>query len=818
MISSNKVIIVAGEGGKILSYCDGESIDLPIITSADLLAAAGDGQTVLIVGADGTMLTSSNGLVFRALDADERPFQDDSADWICATYSDGQYIAVGSSGETALGTYDSSSGRFRLSGFRTKAVRGDTIVPQSVVFDSSGAIMLLTTSGKTFILSEDKLYWKELYSPLTAPVQALGCAADGRVVLFRDEAFYLTRLLTRVEYSEHLTDTTISAGDMCFLSDQTPVFNGSDQQSSDGLWQLYGNAVAAQVVDNAPPSGGSSSLKLYAGAQPGNDSVRFVSQILSSDGSATFFEKTFYRIEVWLKQNEMSEGEVMAWISGDFESVGTVFTDVGNNWRHYSALVVLPAEACDNHSGDIRLNIGFSGQGELYLDKIFFGPDKFSSEAVPEEYLNVIREISPDFVRLRNVSFGMLNVDSDSYYYPTGNEGVTSAIGEGYVSQGCVSLESSLRMTRQAGANPWLTIESSAGQEQIEHLMEYLCGSISEPYGKMRIDNGTAVPWSSQFERIVFEMADSDGLFKTDLQKGAFVDFIINVMKSSPHYLDIKDRILFLDGMNYTAGSMLSTADFHSTSLHIDTFAGNVNNTQAFLSSQEIVSAGYLDYYDRIPRILSRPREQLGEWIGSASFRIQKETLSPKVINRSDTRITAAAYVDFILHDLGYQTSIICIDLPVHEGSFDYSRSVFTAPNYLDAQENFVVTENTRVLLASLSALTDSVSGAPILVKRLPELSGEEADEFERIESDIDRELASYAFIDGNSVCVYITNTGDEPKQFRIESDFRIDHVVIDHFSETGEIIGSVERRNLNMRFTLLPGQFIVARGTTEES
>ncbi|MDD4094759.1 MAG: hypothetical protein PHP22_00750 [Oscillospiraceae bacterium] len=814
--SVDKVVIAAGEGGKILSYCDGEITTIDSKTKSDILAAAGDGKTALFVGADGAMVTTSNGLIIRSLNDTERPFSDRSVDWLCATYFNGWYVVVGNSGEIAFGEYNSGTGMFAFSGYQATAERGEIILPQSVTADPSGEILLLTEEGKTYILSDDRLSWKELYAPSTAPVKVFGRAADGRIILFRDGSFYSTRLLTRVEYGEHLTDTSIAAGDMCYLTHQTAVFDGMSRRSSDGLWLLYGNDAAAQISDDAPPSGGESSLKLYSEPKSNGTDTRFVSQILSKEGSQDLFEKTFYRVEVWLKQNGMNDSEVMVWLSGDFESVGTVFSEVGNNWRHYSALLVLPAEACGDEAGEVRLNIGYSGQGEIFMDKIYFGPDRFASESIPEEYMNTIRDIHPDYLRLSNISFGLPDTSSQTYYYPIGNEGGRNVTGMGYISQGCVSLEESLKMTRYAQSNPWLIIESSAGQEQIEHLIEYLCGSISEPYGKMRIENGTAVPWSTQFERIIFEIADSANLFKTDLQRGAFVDFIINVMESSPHYLDIKDRILFLDGMNYSGGSMLSTADFHSTSLYIEGLSDIDSVKPGLPMSGEAISTGYLDYYDLIPRILSRPRENVGEWIGSAYFRMLTEDNASDGQSRTNTTVTAAAYVDFLLHDLGHRTSVICVDLPGTESFYDFNRQTFAASERLGIRESGIVEDNVQALLSSVSALNDSISGSPISLYTISPASGDGSKSSS--ESDTLAEgTGAFAYIDGNSLCIIVTNTDDQPGQFRIETDYRIDRITVDHYSDTGEKIASTKRRNQTGRITLLPGQFIIIKGTVLE-
>ncbi|MDD3959015.1 MAG: hypothetical protein GX099_04955 [Clostridiaceae bacterium] len=813
VISVDRTIIAAGDSGAIIILSDGDMLPIESGTDADLTTSCSDGKTALLAGSEGVMITTSNGMIFRKLTAEELPFPDRPVQWICSTWNNGRYILAGSSGELAIGEYDSVTGRFRFDGFLTMSARGESIFAQSVIVDASGEIILLGKSGRTYILSANRLTWKELLTQSAAPVKAIARASDGKIVLFRDGSFFSTRILTRVEYEEHLTDTAIRAGDMCFLRSDAPVFDGISRQSADGRWQAFGTDVEVQIVDDAPANGGKSSLKLF-GSNPGTGEARFVSQVLNDDRSAVFVEKTFYRIELWLKQNGMRDGEVMVWLSGEFESVGTVFTEVGNNWRHYSALIVLPAKACGDQAGEIRLNVGFSGKGDLFVDRVYFGPDKYSSEMIPENYRDQISDMSPSFIRLSNVAFGKTGVASESYYYPVGNESdALTEMGE-YVSRGCISLESSLRMTKQAGASPWLVIDSAAAQDQVKNLIEYFCGSISEPFGKMRIDNGTAVPWSTQFERVVFEVADSRGLFATDLQKGAYVDYMIGIMKSSPHYLDIKDRVIFLDGMDYTGGSMLSEADYHTAYLHISGLSDDIAVTGGNPSSIEIISAGYLNYYDRIPRILSRPRENIGEWIGSSGYRILNEQKTQAGILRNDTRVSAAAYVDYLLHDLGWRTSVLCVDVPFYGSEYDYYRGDFRAYDAYPDRRADVINENIQVLISSLTALNGAVSGSPLDVRIVPaSRNNADGDPSEITTTEESQSTAAYAFINLDSVSVIITNTGDQPKQFRVETEFRITAITVDHYSDSGEQIVSSDRKSRNNLYTLLPGQFLVIKG-----
>ena len=256
-------------------------------------------------------------------------------------------------------------------------------------------------------------------------------------------------------------------------------------------------------------------------------------------------------------------------------------------------MIVCPPKRAEIKPGD-SIECWILREGRSVCGSRVFRSDKYSSEMIPENYRDQISDMSPSFIRLSNVAFrkdrGCFGVLLLSGWQQSD---ALTEMGE-YVSRGCISLESSLRMTKQAGASPWLVIDSAAAQDQVENLIEYFCGSISEPFGKMRIDNGTAVPWSTQFERVVFEVADSRGLFATDLQKGAYVDYMIGIMKSSPHYLDIKDRVFFLDGMDYTGGSMLSEADYHTAYLHISGLSDDIAITGGNPSSIEIISAGYL--------------------------------------------------------------------------------------------------------------------------------------------------------------------------------------------------------------------------------
>ena len=65
--------------------------------------------------------------------------------------------------------------------------------------------------------------------------------------------------------------------------------------------------------------------------------AHFISQVISRDEVAPLKEKVFYHVRLWLKQKNIEKEEVLVWISGLSEPIGTTFTDVSGNWNIDSA-------------------------------------------------------------------------------------------------------------------------------------------------------------------------------------------------------------------------------------------------------------------------------------------------------------------------------------------------------------------------------------------------------------------------------------------------------------------------------------------------
>ena len=175
----------------------------------------------------------------------------------------------------------------------------------------------------------------------------------------------------------------------------------------------------------------------------------------------------------------------------------------------------------------------------------------------------MLKSGSPAAVRLGNLNFASSGFSHSSFYGHSedSNSAWCEIGGKLKRVSVCNSLEDSLRMVNACGSAPWFRIGSCATSQEIDDFLEYLCGSVSSDYGRKRIDNGTAMPWSRCFDTIYIEISDSEGFFISDTQRAAYVNFVISMFSQSEYYTDIKDKAVFLDGMSYDGGVMISSAN-----------------------------------------------------------------------------------------------------------------------------------------------------------------------------------------------------------------------------------------------------------------
>lgn len=870
--SLGKIGVAAGDSGEILLCNNGKVTSAFSGTTQSLMTSAGDGNSIIIAGQNGTVLTTSNGIIFRALSSDEMPAFTNSPNWQCSDYRDGYFILGSDAGQIAIGSLSSDTGLYSFSARSAVNESGKPLSIKHVLLLSSGEIIVLDDEGLLYCSNDRGDTWKLLTVNSTKAIDEIGQTSTGKILLSQGVTSQTTQLFTRIQFDEMQSENVFQAGDMCFLqksvpcqaaqtvnvseqnvtasektnltgqndasvqnnasiqnnadlpadaalqtnaslqTDDTALQAGSSEQiktTGSDLWQCIGEGTKVTMQELAPSGGGSSSLHIVGTAVESGDQAHFASQVISNSSDSPFQKSNLYQIKVWLKQDGISKGEVMAWISGKFASVGTTFTDVGSAWRQYTYTFFLPTEASGTNPGEIRFNIGFTGKGVLDVDKVYFGLQSNADSGVPDSFSEPVINSSPKLIRLDNIGIGEMGVSSKAWVLSSGNEGLIKEKNT-FTEAGCNSLDTSLDLVHDAGSDPWLVIGSAADKSTIDNLMSYLCGSITDPFGKLRIENGTAVPWSVLFSRIVIEISDSNNIFSTDLQRGAYVDYMINLIQSSSYYIDNKDKFIFIDGMVYEGGTMLSQADYHASSLMITNQKESVSG-QETVSFNEAVSNGYTSYFDLIPRTPSRPQQGADEWIRSSTLTVLR--LDEKSKKSVTDTITAADCVLSLLSDLGDHTFTILPDLPVSKNGADVDTDNLFADQGKTKAEKLLYAQNNKTMLAVCKILSDSAMGTAAQVKLIPPIVQTAQGTAETAQTALeDSGLIMYGFKYKDEINTVVANTSDQPVLFLLEADWSIKDVYVYRYSSDGTFLEKTKLGQRNNRINLLPGQVIAAK------
>ncbi|NLT11604.1 MAG: hypothetical protein GXY06_04220 [Clostridiaceae bacterium] len=818
LTSIDRVVVAAGESGALAVLSDGKVSRLTNLGDKDIRASASDGSVMILAGEEGALYTSSNGLLFRPVNAAEMPDISSLPNWACAAYGKDRFVLVADDGLAWVGSYTDKGSKFSFSEVNSSSDKIQEQVPKEVVVDQSGEVMLLTGAGQIFVLDSINAIWKEASVPTGAKAECFYSIPGGKVLIYSDRRIYTASLLLKIQFSDTLSDTELKNGDMCYINGFVPAFGEEYSDGASGGWEVFGSNTSVMSVEDAPTVGGQTSIKISGGVTEEADNYRILSQVISQEAKDVFMSGAFYRADVWLKQEGVENDQVMLWLSGDFESIGTTFTDVGSGWRKYSFRFVIPSEVNTKSDEPIRFNIGFFGSGTLYVDRAYLGRDTYDGDSIPSEYRDRIVNMAPTYLRMSQMVIGDRDSSMERYLLPIGNES-SQFDGTMWQSNGCESLESALMLSKESGAYPWFVIDSYADQSDIDMMMSYLCGSLTDPIGKIRVNNGTAVAWISQFDRIVFEVSDKSGVFTSDLQRRAYVDYIIGQFIASNYFMDIKDKVIFLDGMSYDGGIMTSIADYHTSTMISDNRL-SLGLSLSYKEREQLVNASYVDYYDSIPRITSRPYDTGGEWVGSSMLRYRIQTNTEDLEYREYIEMNSAEFANFLLWDLGQYTSCIAVDLDASMNPYDLGTDELFKDHLEDDSFVAAVHDNSILRMRVLEAIMPYAKGSLGEVSINPSLKEvallEESSEYVPSYESKNDGLNAYSFVNENSITIIVTNISDRPRSVTYIPDFSYSSVHVEKYAEDGKLLASYQPGKRNTGLTLPPGQIFVIRFTVK--
>ena len=391
-------------------------------------------------------------------------------------------------------------------------------------------------------------------------------------------------------------------------------------------WEFSGDGKAEKVIGEGAPYDGTGILKLSSfvtskSTQP----YAVISQaVTTSVDDGRLVPSTFYTFSMWVRQENAVDGTIKAWISGVFDPVGMEFTNIGTAWKKVTFKFLVPPEVTQEEVEQARFNIGTQDQGVFYFDKASLTLTSENEETIPVDYQNQLKGIAPTWIRLNFMKLGAKTEMPNRW----------ALNGE---------LEEALQMVMDCGtnSNPWIVIDSHMGEAELRNLIEYIAGPISSAFGKTRMESGSTLPWSGRFNKCLIEFVDTQNYFTSDISKAVYVNKMIKVIEASPYYNNIKNQVVFVDGMQYKEGLMLSGADHSSSDLQIKTTENRVESIQKAIS----------EYITKIPRNADSPTSLPINIMRSITF--ENEAFVP----------TAAEITTILLDQLGVETNASMISL-----------------------------------------------------------------------------------------------------------------------------------------------------------
>ena len=390
--------------------------------------------------------------------------------------------------------------------------------------------------GVIAVTSDNQSYYVSIYGGSPNALGLPGIAIND-VMMFGSERYiirsgnvlYESSLKAALEVDIPIADDLVMEGDICVIKNSTV-----DTDS----WDLYGETDLVVQEDGVSLIGR-------------GEELHAMSRLLEQPSNELFEGNLFYRIELTMSC-DTPDLPCDVWLEGDtFGTQGQHMVLTGSQVLPYTYVFAVTDSMLSDES--LRFNIAFEGDAVINIYNVYVGLDRYDINSVPAEFTEQIVSSMPAALRFDSIVPGSNGYCAETFY------GVSA-----------FSLERAMVLCKDSGSSPWIVMGSSIYQSDVDAFLGYICGSVTNPYGKMRIDNGTALPWSRQFDTIYIEINDSEGIFPTDSQRGAYVSYVISLFARSDFYLQIKDRIVFIDGMDYEGGVMLSNADRHASNMFVD--------------------------------------------------------------------------------------------------------------------------------------------------------------------------------------------------------------------------------------------------------
>lgn len=749
-IADDSTYAAVGDEGIIICGKPGQTpVAVQAPTKQDLLAACSGAGRFVAVGEQGTILVSRGGLIWQSADLAV------DINWQTVEFYEGRFVAAGDKGHIA---YSDNGINFQLLEPVGSSDLVDVVMlsrQQYIVLDKQGLFSLTNDAGHSWTSSEIETGMHSQIIALAGKDKLISADAFGQVGV--------AQLVAEIELDSPLRQGQYQAGDILYLEKVSPSLPSEyledfDQSSAVvNSWQFFGPGRSNRIESDHAPAGGRASL-LIDRTDVQADQPTIISQVLGAKFSEQSRHNDIYRADLWLKQENSGAGKVQVWLSGLVNPVGATVSHIGPKWRKYSFNFVLP-EPSTLREQPVRFNVAFTGTAKVSIDRLFFGKASESADLALSSVSEQIKDADPQVIRLDFLGIGKRGSGVESWSLPLGNENKYISPGENNL-QKSHALHTALQLAYESSASPWLVIDAFADEAELLRLIEYLAAPITEPYGRLRQQNGSVVPWTDKFDRIYLEFMDSEKIFEFDRLRADHVNLMIDSVSRSPYYQRIKQMLVFIDGQYYQEGVMLSTADYHSADLQ------GIMQT----NRESVVYNAYQDYYNQIPRVPEKPGQLISELVRSASL-VASELYQPQL----------ADLIHLLLADLGEQTALTNLEIDVN---------------------SLTNTDDKDLYLTAAHIMARSAQGVPLSIHPIQQVN-ENKDDPEELEKWVS--ARAYGFLSNDQLAIVLVNSTEQRQDCLLVSDMNLKGAQVTNYDASGAELNQQELKN-NQKVTLLPG------------
>lgn len=827
--------LACGSQGKLflIDFAGAEEIQLGF--SNDLNDIYAQNGRIIICGNDGLILSGDYDFNFQKVEGLSA-----SVDWLAIDGSKDGFVCSGTLGGMA---YSDDGLTFAEVNPETLAevhgVNGDsasdfkgiiwpTLVNCSRLSDE--AVLFQTSTGQSW-LSETKgenLVVNPFFSAQN--IASITSFPSGRLlVIYKHGSVEMATLSDIVTFEPALESGDVQSGDLVFLEKyacppaygsitkhepEAPSIQKTDGDSAgaaalQGIWYVSaGSALTSQKIQGADTLNlGNGCVRLSyegkaedpdllispAGATVSSMYNRMpvwlnsrISQKLDMSRNEGLSE-SFYRLELYLRQEGLTNNSVHVWLSGlDSKTTGHTVEKVGSSWEKHQFVFVTGQS---NQRSEIWLNLGFAGQGSLWLDQVWFGSTQDEPDSLPLSLNEQLSEIKPEVLRLDFVPIGVPGMGDHSWLYPEGGGRRLSAFSASeaagsetaplsgaftmsWQERELHNLGAALKISRQVNADPWLVVDAMVTDIEIFHLIEYIAGPPTSEYGKIRSAQGAVGRWSDQLDRIYLEIKDSDGVFSNDTSRMIFVNHVIETIQSTQNYPLLESKIVLIDGMDYDGQVLASNADYHAAILHGEDNIRNYGEMRSVLS----------DFLLTIP-----------------SRRVLGESNAPEIIKSFNWQsrvepLRLADYAALVFGEAGNRVNLVLLDSKLDSE---------TAKNIQSALCLAGREISNKWALAPAVEITMTEADTETVVTSDP--AGETAGNEEERE-----ELLIFSFTADDLKTVVLINLGDSNASLRLSGGTAIAAGEVYNFDTSAALLSRDEIKSSRHIYRVMPGGMAV--------